>query len=191
MMNQQPTPGLQRYFGGLVEQTFQVRLGLADPSLLDYLSDLLARFVHCDAIFRIRGAAGKRLEQVVQMISQTQAPLDEPSVPTEVTVRDIHRHVGDFTLFWVGIYPEGLRRLCGAKTADQMIDYRQQGKRSYLIASTIEPAAVKDDAATPPCEVLERLSYEYDLCAYGLREVRREWERREEDPELPSPIVLD
>ena len=33
-------------------------------------------------------------------------------------------------------------------------------------------------------EVLERLSHDFELCVYGLGEVRREWERRE--PESPA-----
>ena len=33
----------------------------------------------------------------------------------------------------------------------------------------------------PPGEVLEQLSDEFDMCVYGLTEVRRELERRDED----------
>jgi hypothetical protein len=29
--------------------------------------------------------------------------------------------------------------------------------------------------------VLERLSEEFELCAFGLSEARKEWERRDED----------
>ncbi len=39
-------------------------------------------------------------------------------------------------------------------------------------------------------ELLERLSRNFDLCAYGLREIRREWERRDDDDEPPRPLLI-
>ena len=98
----------------------------------------------------------------------------------------MHRHIGDFTLFWAGVYPETLRRLQSASKSDQLVDYCQQGKRSYRIASTIAADEDTEDNA-----VLSRLSREFELCAYGLREVRREWERRDGDGDTPSPILLN
>ena len=50
---------------------------------------------------------------------------------------------------------------------DHLLDYREQGKRAYYIASTISNDAERDET-----EVLERLSHEFELCAYGLGEVR-------------------
>ena len=47
----------------------------------------------------------------------------------------------------------------------------QQGKRSYYIASTFD-----DDKHHDESRVLRRLSDDYELCAYGLSQVRREWE---------------
>ena len=88
--------------------------------------------------------------------------------------RECHRHVGDFTLFWTGVYPEALGRLAGPGVPDHLIHYQVQGKRSYYVASTLEGG----DAAP----VLRRLSHEFELCAYGLSRVRREWEQAENEP---------
>jgi len=85
--------------------------------------------------------------------------------------REVHRHIGDFTLFWTGMYPESLRRIQGGKSPDGFLDYCRQGKRAYRIAAEIEGGEDR-----PPCELLMRLSEQFELCAYGLREVRREWE---------------
>jgi hypothetical protein len=101
--------------------------------------------------------------------------------------REVHRHIGDFTLFWVGVYPESLRRRQGPMHRDHLISYQAEGKRSYWIASTIETDTEKERKA--PAEVLERLSRNFELCAYGLREVRREWERRD-DEDLPQPLLI-
>src|SRR5689334_15813487 len=166
----QPPPDhpLRRLFAGFTEQTFQSRFGVADPSLIDYLSDLLSRFIHTGAVYRLRDARGRRLEQVVDMA------LEAAALPPEGrTAREVHRHIGDFALFWTGVYPEALERLRSPACKDHFVDYCTQGKRSYYIASTFD-----DEGA----EVLRRLSADFELCAYGLREVRREWERARLDP---------
>ena len=69
---------------------------------------------------------------------------------------------------------------------DHFIDYCAQGKRAYMIASSIET----DDAAETSGSILERLSREFEMCAYGLREVRREWERGD-DEETARPVLID
>jgi hypothetical protein len=39
--------------------------------------------------------------------------------------------------------------------------------------------------------LLERLSHDFELCVYGLGEVRREWERRDPDGERPGePFMI-
>jgi hypothetical protein len=162
-----PNHPLRRLFAGLTEQTFQSTLGVADPRLTDYLSELLSRFVHIDAIYRLAGTSGRRLEEVAEMMIEA-----EELPPEGRTRREMHRHIGDFTLFWTGVYPEALKRLRSALTKDSLIDYTVRGKRSYYIASTFEGEAYAEEAP-----VLRRLSEEFELCAYGLNQVRREWER--------------
>jgi len=171
MWNPSSDHPLRRLFAGVTEQTFQSRFGLADPDLIDYLSGLLSRFVHADAIYRLRNATGQRLEQVVDMVAEV---ADLP--PEGRTTREVHRHIGDFALFWTGVYPEMLARLRSPACKDFFVDYCAQGKRSYFIASTFETDPYREEAL-----VLRRLSDDFELCAYGLREVRREWERNRVD----------
>jgi hypothetical protein len=158
---------LEHYFSGLAEQTFMSDLGVADPQLVDYLSSLLSRFIHTDAIYKLR-VAGKRLEEVADMLMEVEA------LPREGrTSREMHRHIGDFTLFWTGVFPEALKRMRSVMVKDHFIDYCQQGKRSYYIASTFEDDPYKEES-----NVLRRLSERFELCAYGLAQVRKEWERK-------------
>src|SRR5947207_7828422 len=139
---------LRHFFSGLTEHTFMADLGVADPPLIDYLSELLSRFVHVDVIFKLRTGPGKRLEEVADMLMEVEA------LPREGrTSREMHRHIGDFTLFWTGVYPEVLKRLRSAAHKDQFIDYCEQGKRAYYIASTFEEGPYKDESP-----VLRRLS---------------------------------
>jgi hypothetical protein len=168
MWQMKPEHPLQRLFAGLTEHAFLDTLGIGDPRLIDYLSELLARFLHIEAMYRLSNVQGRRLEEVADML------LEAESLPAEGrTRREVYRHIGDFTLFWTGVYPEALKRLRSVYRKDHFIDYCEQGKRSYYIASTFEEEPYREEAP-----VLRRLSAEFELCAYGLNQVRQEWERR-------------
>jgi len=161
-----PVP-LQNYFAGLAESAFETRLGVADPSLVDYLAGLLTRFVQADALYSVRSVRGWRLREVSDMLVEAEARVGDAR-------REIHLQIGDYTLFWTGVYPEALTTLRAADKKDHFVDYREQGKRAYYIASTIPTERADVDT-----EVLQRLSHEFEMCMYGLGEVRREWERRD------------
>src|SRR5262245_13895567 len=105
MWSPPPEHPLRRLFAGVAEQTFQSQFGVADPPLVDYLSALLSRFVHVGAIYRLRDGAGRVLDQVVDMLAEA------AQMPEGRTRREVHRHIGDFALFWTGVYPEVLGRL--------------------------------------------------------------------------------
>jgi hypothetical protein len=143
-------------------------LGIGDPPLVGYVAGLLARFVPSSAIWRIRDRDGQAIAQVTRMVAEAESAADE-------TWRaEYHRHVGDYTLFWTGVYPEALAKLQGAESPDCLISYQQQGKRSYYLASTLPGAGDRRS-------VLRRLSDQFELCAFGLSRVRREWEKIEAD----------
>ena len=155
---------LHKLFRALTESTFLSELGIGDPRLVGYVADLLARFVPSENVWRLRDGQGRRLTEVTAMIAAAEAAGDDDRR------RDCHRHVGDFTLFWTGVYPEALARLQSTRTADHLIDFQRQGKRSYYLASTFEGEEAP---------VLRRLSDEFEICAFGLSRVRREWEQHE------------
>ena len=161
---------LGRYFAGICEYIFESRLGVADPPLVDYVSDLMMRFVRLDTLHRVRNLSGRPVVQVADMLAEAENRVG-------LARRDVHRHIGDVTLFWTGVYPESLPRLQSAPKKDFFVDYCAQGKRAYYIASTIETD--RDEDATG--DLLERLSAQFELCAYGLGEIRREWERRDDE----------
>ncbi|HEX3997116.1 MAG TPA: hypothetical protein VHX65_01030 [Pirellulales bacterium] len=172
---------LRHFFSGLTEYAFQTRLGVADPPLVEYLGQLLARFFRTDTIFAVRNPSGRRLDAVADMLVEADARVGEAK-------RQVHRHIGDFTLFWSGVYPEALSHLQRGPQKDFFLDYCEHGKRAYYIASTL-PA--RDNDAKKENALLERLSHDFELCVYGLGEVRRQWERRDENGEAPrGPIML-
>ena len=154
MAHSAPRSLLRRWFAGLTEHAFMSQLGIGDPALTDYLAELLCRFLHMDQIYRLRDATGAQLEEVAAMI------LEAEGLPPEGrTRREIHRHIGDFTLFWTGLFPEALQH------------QRRRGKRSYSIAAAYDDEPYRDESP-----VLHRLSAEFELCVLGLNHVRAEWQ---------------
>jgi hypothetical protein len=181
-MHDSKTTAIRRFFSGITEHAFMVRLGIADPQLTDYLSDLLTRFVRSDRLTTIRDAKGRPVVEVVDMLSEAQSRIGRAR-------REVHRQIGDYTLFWAGLYPESLERRQQQLTKDALIDYCEQGKRAYWIASTIE-SGEQEEAQAISADVLGRLSAEFELCAYGLRQVRAEWERRDDGP-APNTLLIN
>jgi hypothetical protein len=171
---------LQRLFAGLTEHAFQTTLGVADPPLVDYLTGLLSRFLHADDIYRLRGEQGQCLGDLVDMLTEAQ------KLPAEGrTYREYHRHIGDFALYWSGVFPESVDRHQRHACKDHLVNFTVLGKRSYRIASDFDDNRLQDEAA-----ILRRLSDQFEMCAYGLREVRREWEELAEHPLPPGTHLI-
>jgi hypothetical protein len=160
---------LNRFFVGLTEFVFHSQLGVADTQLVDYVSELLVRFTRVESLQKVRQLDGRPVTEVVSLVSEAEKRIGTAR-------REVHRHIGDFTLFWSGVYPEALRDMQAGDKQDCFINYCAQGKRAYKIASSIA-----SDERSASSDLLVRLSVNFEMCAYGLREIRREWERRDED----------
>jgi hypothetical protein len=160
---------LRELFHGLVVRTFHGTLGLPRQEISAYLANMLTEFAHMDTLHRVRDADGIRLKAVAAMLMEADVTLHANSFDQE---RAVHKHIGDFTLFWTGVYPEALRQMRAQGRADHLIDYVRQGKQSYYIVSTFQQGPYARDAA-----LFRQLSDEFELCLYGLSLVRREWER--------------
>ncbi len=164
---------LRRWFAGLVEASFQREIGLCDPTVLAYLVELLTDFIHTERINTMADGSGRRVEDMVEILVEAEAG---PETGSDERRRMYHRHIGDYTLFWTGVYPEILQRMKRRPSCDNLLSYSQQGKRSYGIASELS-----DDGMQPPASVLRTLSEQFEYCVYGLGLVRKSWEQA--DPE--------
>ena len=171
--NNQPSKRstIERFFSGLSEFIFESKLGVADVQMVDYVSNLMLRFVRVDSLHRVRRGNGRPATEVFQMLVEAEERIG-------LARREVHRHIGDFTLFWSGMYPESLRP-SSVNRCDDFLDYCQQGKRAYAIAAQIEGGEDR-----PSSELLFQLSEQFELCAYGMREIRREWEESEPGEDL-------
>lgn len=170
---------LRRLFAGLVENTFCSEVGLCDPILTAYLADLLVSFTHVERLNAIRQAQGRDLGHIAAILV---AMSDEQPASTTERDRKIYREIGDFTLFWAGVYPEHLRQ-SSRRPTDILLNYVNQGKRSYAIVSEL----VEEDDR-PPQSLFRHLSVEFESCLHGLGLVRRELEHQ--IPASPGELLL-
>lgn len=160
---------LRLLFQSLVQRAFQGTLGIPQQEVSVYIANLLTDFAHRDAIYRLRDAQGKSLTDVADMLMEGDVRLRAASFDRE---REVHKHIGDFTLFWSGVYPEEMMQRRARLSRDSLLDYVQQGKQSYYIVSTFRHGPYARESA-----LFQQLSQEFELIQYGLHLVRRDWER--------------
>jgi len=86
--------------------------------------------------------------------------------------REVRKHIGDFTLFFTGFFPEYVASLPRrGLRLDAFIDYLQAGKESYRIVSFFDQFEYRAEAP-----LYRRLSDQFETCVYGLNLVKRDLE---------------
>lgn len=163
---------LFRLFASLTEDNFARHLGWPDGEVIRYITDILAEFVHVDRLYRIRNAQGRRVEEVAELLAEGDLLHRAEGVDRE---REVHKHIGDYTLFMAGIFPEFLHRLKTSKAVlspDALLDFIQVGKRSYRIVSEFSHGGYG-----PLAPLFRKLSENCELCVYGLGYVRADLDR--------------
>src|SRR5262245_15519274 len=167
-----PRHPLRQLFGALTEKSFTEHLGWPDQNVTRYVSNLLVDFTRTDQLYKIRNQEGQPIDSVVGLLYESEVLLNAQSLNQE---QDVHRHIGDFTLFMAGLFPEYLRRLKGAGMIyhqDFLVDYVKTGKRSYGIVAEIAEGPSQHE---PP--VFRKLSDNFELCVTGLGFVRSDLDR--------------
>lgn len=163
---------LHRLMAGVTEHAFLTELGVVDPPLIDYVTDLLERFLHVDTMYRLRDSHGRPMTELVRMAVEA-----EQLPPDGRTAREYHRHIGDFALFWSGVFPEAVNRTQSTPCKDHLVSFAVLGKRSYRLAGECVCGRAEPESA-----VLRRLGAEFELCALGLHKVREEWDELARHP---------
>ncbi len=163
---------LRRFFTELVRRYLQTSVGIWEPGVPEYVSALLVDFTHVDQLYRIRNARGKRLEDVAELLIESNPLLDGRSFLRE---REVRKHIGDYTLFLTGLFPEYVQRIRkSGMRADAFVDYMQAGKESYRIVSSFDQFEFRE--AAPLFRVMAE---RFELCVFGLNNVRQELERNQ------------
>ena len=145
---------LRRFFRTLTDRAFS-QSSLHDRDLLFYLSDLLVAFIDIEELYQVKDEEGKDVTYLIDMMqvaNRTPAPQR----------KHCYRHMGDYSLFILGMYPESLNR---GKRSIPSSYYVDTGRRSYLEASQLE-------ADTEAVVVLRKLVDKYERCVLSLNWVR-------------------
>lgn len=164
------TRSLRNFLGELVWRHFFEDVRLEEPQVATYVTALLADFARTENLYRIRNALGKRLEDVAAMLAESNPLLDAASFDRE---REVRKHVGDYTLFMTGLFPESVARARRRQQSrvDAFVNFVQAGKESYAIVSSFDQFEYREEAP-----VFRRLSENFELCVVGLNLVKQELE---------------
>ena len=180
MQSRSPKNRLRHFFAGLSEHVFQTRLGVVDPQLTDYITDMLFRFTRSDHLHRILRRRDSELDDMARMLLEAEQHQHQDP-------RELHRQIGDMALFWTGIFPEFLEpKTQPQPKSNRFGDYCWQGKRAYLIASRLQT----NETQNPPSAVLERLANQFEMCALGLKTIRQQWKKSAEETDGASGILF-
>jgi hypothetical protein len=156
------TKMISQWFREAVHASLWDTLGLKDEQIETYLGQMLVEFLHFDGIYKLRDESGRPIKAVTEMVAEGDVRLKASSFDRE---REVHKHVGDFLLFWSGMFPEQLQTL---PAPDRVIDCEKQGAYSYYVVSTFDHGRYADEAP-----VFRKLSEEFEACRLGLSLVRR------------------
>jgi hypothetical protein len=163
-----PNHPLCRLFTGLVAKE------LPDREIAAYVANLLVDFTHVEHLYRIRNSRGKRLEDVGEMLVESNPLLDARSFERE---REVRKQIGDYTLFLTGMFPEYVAALPQrGLRLDSMVDYVKAGKESYRIVAAFDQFEYRDAAP-----LFRRLAERFELCVYGLNRVKSGLEELREE----------
>jgi len=177
------TQPLQELLGEVVRRNFEENLHLSDREVMAYVADLLLRFSSMENLYRIRDARGRPLEDVGEMLIASNPLLEGPSFDWE---REVRKHIGDFTLFFAGLFPEAVNQWrLRRQRLDALLDYIQTGKESYFIVSEFNLYEYKSSAP-----FFRKLSEEFERCVFGLNLVKRDFERMQQESYLGAKKLL-
>jgi hypothetical protein len=163
---------LQQFFKEVVERNYS-ELGMRNFEVQSYVANLLTEFCDAETLFAIRNADARRLCDVGEMILEAD-PVYGPA-PSFDRERQVRKHIGDYALFFSGMFPESLNqaRLRRARL-ENCVDFIKAGKESYFIVSKFEHF---EYAKVAP--LFRKMSQEFEQLVYGLNQIKNELEERQ------------
>jgi len=168
---------LQDLFQDLVGQHYAQEIGIRDPQIIAYVSHLLAEFCEAEQLFKVRDASDRPLADVGEMLIESD-PVYGPA-PSFDRERQVRKHIGDYTLFFAGMFPESINHFrLRRQRLENMIDWIKAGKESYYIVSKFEHF---EYARVAP--MFAQLSRSFEECVYGLNMVKNDL------AEMQHPLV--
>jgi len=168
---------LQQLFQELVGRHYAEEIGIRDPQVVAYVSTLLAEFCDTEQLYKIRDAADRPLSDVGEMLVESD-PIYGPA-PSFDRERQVRKHIGDYTLFFAGMFPESINHFrLRRQRLENFVEWVKAGKESYYIVSKFEHFEYAKVA-----HLFANLSQNFESCVYGLNMVKNDLQ------EMQHPIV--
>ncbi len=159
---------LQQLFAELVGRHYAEEIGLRDPQIVGYVAHLLAEFVDVEQLFKVRNVTGKPLSDVGEMLLESD-PVYGPA-PSFDRERQVRKHIGDYTLFFTGMFPESINHFrLRRNRMENFVDWMKAGKESYYIVSKFDCFEY-----TKVAPMFATLSKNFEQCVYGLNRVKND-----------------
>ena len=132
-----------------------IQADLRDKDLLLYIANLLVDFMFVDNVYRMTDTTGSRLNYLVDMLQQA----TETEMPVKKTY---YKHIGDYSLFILGMFPESLSH---GRRAISPSYYADTGRIGYKTAGELESHWWKT-------MVFRKLADKFEHCVVSLNWVR-------------------
>jgi hypothetical protein len=159
---------LQQLFRELVGRHYAEEIGIRDPQVVGYVAHLLAEFCETDQLFKVTNERGRPLTDVGQLLLESD-PVYGPA-PSFDRERQVRKHIGDYTLFFTGMFPESINHFrLRRQRVENFVDWMKAGKESYYIVSKFEHF---EYAKVAP--LFANLSRNFEQCVYGLNMVKND-----------------
>ncbi len=139
---------LARFLRNATESAFDA-VGMRDGEVIEYVWEMLLRFVHVDNLFRRSDRTGERLEKVFDFLDEAEELRGGP-------LREVKLQMGDVCLFFTGFYPESFEH---RKLNPSF--YVSQGKAAYCHVAEI-------DGLRPTGNFFRKLTHEFENCVMAL-----------------------
>jgi hypothetical protein len=161
---------LEQLFAQLVGRHYAQEIGIRDPEVVGYVAHLLTEFCDAEQLMKIRTVSGRPLNDVGEMLLEAD-PIYGPA-PSFDRERQVRKHIGDYTLFFAGMFPESINHCrLRRQRLESFVEWVKAGKESYYIVSKFE---YFEYAKVAP--LFAQLSQKFEECVYGLNLVKNELE---------------
>jgi len=168
---------LQQLFIELVGRHYAEEIGIRDPQVVNYVAQLLTEFCDAEQLFKIRNEAGRPLSDVGEMLVESNPVFG--TAPSFDRERQVRKHIGDYTLFFTGMFPESINAFrLRRNRVENFVDWMKAGKESYYIVSKFE---FFEYAKVAPLFAV--LASNFEQCVYGLNMVKNDLQ------EMQHPIM--
>lgn len=175
---------LRSFFFDLVTHHFASSFDLRDPEVSAYVSDMLTEFCDGGQLRKIRNTSGRPLDDVGEMLLESD-PVYGPA-PSFDRERQVRKHIGDYTLFFTGMFPESINHYRLRRTRlENMVDFIKAGKESYYIVSKFDCFEYQKVAP-----LFRKLSDRFEECVVGLNMVKNELQERQHPLVRTTPELL-